>query len=76
MKSSLKLTIDSSGGSSGGTRPLFYIDQEGEGWSTIEEEVRQQEEDVARLNESLKSELEEKEASNAQYRKMMVSQQQ
>ena len=37
--------------------------------------MTQEEEAVARLNESLKSELEEKEASNAQYRKMMVSQQ-
>ena len=52
---------------------MFFIDNEGEGRSSIEEELRRRKEEVDKLNQALKSELEDKEENNARYKKMMVS---
>ena len=54
---------------------LFFTDNEGdgEGRSAVEKEMRQQREEIDRLNRALKAELEEKEENNARYKKMMVS---
>ena len=82
--------VDGSGGEqSSCAAPLFYIDNEGKGWDTIEGEMRGEErrevkqevrmeekqdnEELVKLNQSLKAELEEKAESNSQYKKMMVS---
>lgn len=64
---------DSGGaGGSGDAKQLFYIDNDGEGWDTIEEEVKRETEEVEKLDKDLKSELEEKKERNSQYKKMMV----
>ena len=55
-----------------GSGQLFFIDNEGEGRSTIEQKVRQEREEVDKLNQALKAELMEKEENNARYKKMMV----
>lgn len=54
-------------------KPLFYIDNEGEGRGTLEAGASRNEEADTKLNDTLKLELEEKERSNTQYKKMMVS---
>ena len=64
--------VDVACGSSRPTEPLFFVDNEGEGLSTIEQEIKNEAERLVKLNEDLKSELEEKEKSNPKYRKMMV----
>ena len=69
-----------SGASGSGSQPLFFIDcegegrgsVEGEGRGSVEGEVRQSVEELTKLNDTLKSEFEEKEKSNSQYKKMMV----
>ena len=66
--------ISERGGRSSNTEPLFFVDEEGdgEGRSAVEREVRQQREELDKLNQDLKAELEKKGENNARYKKMMV----
>ena len=66
--------VSERGGRSSNTEPLFFVDEEGdrERRSAVEREVRQQTEQLDKLNLDLKAELEEKGENNTRYKKMMV----
>ena len=66
--------VSERGGRSSNTEPLFFVDEEGDGErrSAVEREVRQQTEELNKLNLDLKAELEEKGENNTRYKKMMV----
>jgi hypothetical protein len=59
---------------SSNSEKLFFLDEEGDGErrSAVEREVRQQREELDKLNQAMKAELEEKGENNARYKKMMV----